>query len=246
MNQITIRNEQIKAQIRSLLSELPDEDRQEIVAETLTEIAPVESRLADLNHHDFGITDFECVFVMEYVTNGFNATQAYLTARPETAVASARVQACMVKGKAEVQRFIDEMLNRIGLTNSELERRLESIGNASMQDFFSLNDEDKLILDLPKAYASGAFSSVQRIRWTKGSDWPDIQFFDKTRAYDILTRVRGMQKEVRIIADLTKLAQQSNLSEEQLEQLKDAMREELVIDMKKSVKNGETIYEEST
>lgn len=244
MNELTIRNQQIKEKIRSLLAELPAEDQQEIVAETLnTTQGQFKERLADLAYQDFGLSDLEYSFVLEYLTNGYNATQAYKAIKPHVQIQSARVHGCVMKAKPHVQRFLGEMMDRIGLTNSELERRLESIVNTSMEDFFSLNPFGELELDLKKAYASGAFANVQMIRWTKGAKWPTIQFVDRTRGLDILTRVRGMQKEVRINADLAKLAQASNLSPEQLEQLKDAMKEEMVIDLKARQVGDKVVYE---
>jgi len=61
------------------------------------------------------LTHTEELFVIEYLRNGQNATQAYLTVRPNSSIKSAKVSACRLLKKSSV----------IGSIKNEVEKRYD-------------------------------------------------------------------------------------------------------------------------
>jgi hypothetical protein len=179
--------------------------------------------IADLHYEDYGLEDYQAMFCAEYLQNGFNATRAYIAVvAPGMDPVVAKSASARLRNHPNVARYLEVLFEHLVISNSEIQLRLQDMLTVSMEDFL---DESGEKIDLRKAYEMGALRGVQRLRKTEHG-W-DIQLYDRTKAIDIFTRVRGMQKQVKITADLDKIAQEHNVPAADLQAYKERVKSQL-------------------
>jgi hypothetical protein len=77
------------------------------------------------------LTDVQDAFCKEYLNNGFNATQAYLTVKPNVTNRSAGVNASKLLGKYEVQKHLQQLQHKsIATSPNPLPAREEMVQKA--------------------------------------------------------------------------------------------------------------------
>ncbi len=112
--------------------------------------------------------DLEQTFIAHYLANGFNATRAYLAARPNVAVISARQQGYELRHRPRVDQAIRAGLaavwKRLGMEVDEAIARVALIARANPQDAF---DEDGHLLPVHEwpedlALALDGFDEVEK------------------------------------------------------------------------------------
>ena len=74
-------------------------------------------------------------FVLEYLSNGFNATQAYQTTYLEATYATARTEASKLLAKHNIQDQITTFLEENSMKALEILARLERIARSSAADW---------------------------------------------------------------------------------------------------------------
>lgn len=178
--------------------------------------------ISNLDYREFGLSESHYLFCIELIENGFNATKAYITTMsPDMSPVVAKAAAARLRHDPLVSRFLEALFDRVLISNREVELRLQGMLNISLEDFIGADGNS---IDLVQAKELGALAGVQRLRKTEHG-W-DVQLFDRVKLLDILTRTRGMQKQVRVTADLDKLAREFGMDVTELMVAKDQLKEQ--------------------
>lgn len=202
-----------------------------------------ENKIAHLNYQEFGLNDLEWRFVQEYFANGYNASRAYLTANPTVKPDTARQMGPRFIRKPHIHRFVNACFNAIGMTNAELERRLEVLSTVDLLDAYDIDEKTGEIIrfNALKAKQSGVSMLITSIKVGKNGKY-EVTTEPRSRLIDIHTKVRGMQKQVSITADVHKIAEGNDRSADEvkeiLEVLKEVAKEEIIA----RTPDGVTIY----
>ena len=123
-------------------------------------------------------------FVLEYLSNGFNATQAYQTTYPEATYATARVEGSKLLAKPNIQDQITTFLEENSMKALEVLARLERIARSSAADWLSFDENGKPFCDLAKLEKAGLLDTVKSVKHTR--DGVNIEFHDKLKALELL------------------------------------------------------------
>ncbi len=239
---MTIRNSNLDM-LKQLIQGLSEAERNELLTEMLSNepsaalaLSPASSQsivetavhtLAGLDFTDYGLDERQFLFCLEYAQNGFNGAAAYRTVfDPKMSLAVSRAAAARLRNSPKIVEFLEVLFDKLLISNAEVQLRLVDMLNVSMEDFIA---EDGNSIDLATAKALGAMRGVQRLRRTEHG-W-DIQLYDRVKMLDVLTRVRGMQKTVKITADLDKMAEEFDYPAEDLHEIKRQMKEKLKLDL---------------
>lgn len=82
------------------------------------------------------LSDEHDMFCKEYITD-FNATQAYLRVHPETSYNSARVLACRLLARVNVQERVQELMQerseRLQISADDVVKELKEIASAEVE-----------------------------------------------------------------------------------------------------------------
>lgn len=139
---------------------------------------------ADLN-------DQQRAFVQNYVTNGYNATRAYIDAG--YAETQAAANACKLKAIEKVSSAIRTLLSESLMSSEELKKRIADDATASLNDFVTVVDGQPVI-DWQRAQDSGALRHLRELTIKPTMFGPEIKFklVDDQRAKDQLVKVLGL------------------------------------------------------
>lgn len=193
-----------------VLRQLSPEERQSLIDKHNTHDLPVvvedvpENKLAGLNYQEYGLTELDFLFVGEYFANGFNGKQAYMSVQSSVTPESAAVRAHQVLNKSNVKKFLSAVLDAMGMSNVELERRLEVLISADPMDAFDMVG-DTLTFNLERARRLGVTRLIKGIKQTRYG--VEVSFVPIDKLLDIATKVRGMQKKVAITGKLEQIAE---------------------------------------
>jgi phage terminase small subunit len=107
-----------------------------------------------------GVTPKQALFIDAYLTNGFNQTQAAITAG--YAKVSAHVEAHKVIRKPAVRAEIDRRMRDYRISADEIMGRLSAIARANIEDLIDDNGN----LDFKRARQRGALAAIRSITQT--------------------------------------------------------------------------------
>lgn len=135
-------------------------------------------------------------FLELYVTNGFNATAAYIGAGYKEAGAAQNASALIRTHKVAtaLKLLLDECL----MSDAELLARISDEATASMAPFLSqreINGEHGSVgLDLDAAAQAGKLHHVKKfkVKRTKYGEEISIELVDRQRAQEMLLKVKGL------------------------------------------------------
>lgn len=151
------------------------------------------------------LEDWEEAFCLEYM-NHYNMTRAYLEARPNVSYNSARTEGSKTFAKPNIQQRLQELKqaknHELFLDAVDLDRELIKIAFADMNDYVSFGHNDQpdnkhtelgsYIYLNDSSEVEG--SAVKRVR--VGSEWVEIQLYDKLEAIKMLyERIGASGKE---------------------------------------------------
>lgn len=136
-------------------------------------------------------------FLEIYVTNGFNATSAYIGAGYKEAGAAAHASRLVRNGKVEAALKL--LLNECLMSDAELLARISDEATASMSPFMArrVRDDGELGpvgLDLEAAAEAGKLHHVKKfkVKRTKYGEEISIELVDRQRAQEMLLKVKGL------------------------------------------------------
>lgn len=134
-------------------------------------------------------------FLELYVTNGFNATAAYIGAGYKEAGAAQNASALIRTHKvaAALKLLLDECL----MSDAELLARISDEATASMMPFLSqreIGEHGSVGLDLDAAAQAGKLHHVKKfkVKRTKYGEEISIELVDRQRAQEMLLKVKGL------------------------------------------------------
>lgn len=142
-----------------------------------------------------GLSPRHRAFVAHYITNGFNATKAYISAGyAETGAAQ---NACRLIRNDKVAAALKLALADALMGADELRARISDDAKASMDAFLSVDAEGALSLDWPRAAASGALRYIKRLKLKPTDSGQEVSFelIDRQRAQDQLARCLGLYSD---------------------------------------------------
>lgn len=130
-------------------------------------------------------------FVEQYVTNGYNATRAYIEAGYSDRDASQN--ACRLIRNDKVSSAIRTALSESLMSAEELKKRIADDATASLNDFVTVVDGQPVI-DWQRAQDSGALRHLRELTIKPTMFGPEIKFklVDDQRAKDQLVKVLGL------------------------------------------------------
>lgn len=132
------------------------------------------------------LTDKQRAFVEYYLANGFNGTQAALSAG--YAEKGARQQAAETLAKPYIRELIEARIKEIAMSADEALARLSEMARASMEDFI---DADTATLNLAKAKANGKLHLVRKFTHNVGKETENISI----ELYDAQSALLAILKE---------------------------------------------------
>lgn len=130
-------------------------------------------------------------FVEQYVTNGYNATRAYIEAGYSDRDASQN--ACRLIRNDKVSSAIRTALSESLMSAEELKKRIADDATASLNDFVTVVDGQPVI-DWQRAQDRGALRHLRELTIKPTMFGPEIKFklVDDQRAKDQLVKVLGL------------------------------------------------------
>lgn len=106
---------------------------------------------------------------------------------------SAKQMAYYLRGKSDVQDQIRIRLSAAGISDAEIIGVPASIVRYSLADVIDVYPDGSWELNLHKAMANGAITAVRKLgQDAKGR--PYVEMYDKLRAADLLSSVRGLKR----------------------------------------------------
>lgn len=153
-----------------------------------------------------GPTDLELAFLAEYVTNGRNASQAYMTVKPNAKYSTARTEAAKILAKphnrTRLRRIQAEAERKAGVSAERVLSELAALAFSDLGEVVDLNDF-ALRQRMPPT-ARRAISSVKLRKTTttnarggkKEVQAIDLKMHAKADALDKLSRHLGLYKDL--------------------------------------------------
>lgn len=155
-----------------------------------------------------GLTDLERRFIVEYLSNGHNGTQAYIDSCDGTPNRNtAEKKACEILARPPVAeriaKAIDAAARKIDITAERVLAEIATVAFARMGEFARVTEHGALVLDVSKAdpsltavseitqdeYWEGKGDDAERIKRTK------FKLHSKLDALDKLARHLGLFKD---------------------------------------------------
>ena len=237
--------------IDTLLRQLPDDEKKALLEKHVQQSLPMvvedkdENKLANINYQEHGLNISEFHFVLEYFNNGYNALQAYLTVHPDVRWESAKTLGHSTIHRPYVKQFISLCMNAMGMTNVELERRLEALIEADPLDCFDFDENGKIIrFNAIKAKRTGMSPLIKGFKQTKFG--VEVSFVPFDKLMDIATKVRGMQKKISITGDLHKIAEGNDLPVDDIVDMVSVVRKQIKPAVIARFDNGIEIYQDDS
>jgi phage terminase small subunit len=129
-------------------------------------------------------------FCLAYLTNGYNATQAYLSAHPDVKNPTARVEGHRDLTKPNIQRYLASKLgNRWKAWDMEAEEASARLAQDARADLRLLFDEDGALLD-PKDWPDELANSIESYEAEKGK----VKLVSKLHARRTILELTGKLK----------------------------------------------------
>lgn len=137
-------------------------------------------------------------FIEHYLTNGFNATRAYIAAgyKPDNAAVSASQLLRNPKVAAALKLALADAL----MSADELRARISDDATASMLDFVSVED-GRIKHDWQRAHDTGALRHLRKLTIKDTEHGREVRFeiVDDQKAKDQLAKMMGLYSESRVI-----------------------------------------------
>lgn len=153
--------------------------------------APVADETHDEPEWAADLNPRQRAFVEQYVTNGYNATRAYIEAGYSDRDASQN--ACRLIRNDKVSSAIRTALSESLMSAEELKKRIADDATASLNDFVTVVDGQPVI-DWQRAQDTGALRHLRELTIKPTMFGPEIKFklVDDQRAKDQLVKVLGL------------------------------------------------------
>lgn len=142
------------------------------------------------------LTKRQEAFIYEYLTNGFNATQAYLKVFKTKNPDQARYKASRLLQKDHIQKKIQEELKkRQAKYEATTENIVKELSNIAFSDIFELidiQDDRTIILKSKDQLKEIDKKAVQSITYDAKTGSIKIKMHDKLKALELLGKHLGM------------------------------------------------------
>ena len=145
------------------------------------------------------LTEKQRQFVLHYLQNGFNATQAAISAGYSKD--SARVIGCENLTKPDIQDAIKEHIDRIGITPEKIKSAVAEIAFADPADFDRLSRQYSLA-ELREDGCNTRVVKKIKTRMEAEGDRDDPQYFE-VREVEFYDRLSALEKLAKIYAMMT-------------------------------------------
>lgn len=132
-------------------------------------------------------------FVMNYVTNGYNATKAYIDAGYSKKGAAQAASRLLTNVK--VQKALAKLLETQVMSKEELKARVSQDARASMAPFIVVNEQGEMTIDWSKAEEAGALQYIKEVT-VKDGIVTSIKLVDSQKAKEQLIKMFGMAVDV--------------------------------------------------
>ena len=146
------------------------------------------------------LTDKQRSWLMEYLSNGLNATQAV----KDSAYQTSEDDQCRAMGHQnrthpKIRPLIQHACRR-HMTENEVLKHVSHIARATWEDFLSFTDGGRVVPDLQKARQRGKMKLVDKIKWDAEYDEEKgevvryvkkLQLKDSQKAHDQLLKATG-------------------------------------------------------
>ncbi len=144
-----------------------------------------------------GLTDLQQAWLLKYVQNGLNATQAAKDAGYQcSSDASYRQQGFENRRHRKIRPLLLHVMSR-HVSVDEALTRLSSIARGSMGDFLSFDDNGRAIPDLDKARKRGSLHLIKEVKFTRRRDeetGEEVVEVASIKLYDSLKALRTILK----------------------------------------------------
>jgi phage terminase small subunit len=146
------------------------------------------------------LTGLQKAWFIEYMQNGYNATQAARDAgyQAKESGSSFRVIGHNNRHHDKISRLIADAFAAQAMSAEEALARVATIARGSIEDMISLDEDGNPIWDLEKAKANGALHLIKDLTLERTEDPQGnvttkvkITTYDKTKAQKIILRAQG-------------------------------------------------------
>lgn len=135
------------------------------------------------------LKDEHKVFLLEYIRLG-DPRQAALNAKyAESTAQNARIE---LLGRKDIRDALDVWLEGHTLRAREVVAALTEIAEASAADFYRVDDDGKLVLDLEQDTAKRKLRAVKGLKFDKDGNLINFELYDRKSALDSLGRYHGL------------------------------------------------------
>ena len=144
------------------------------------------------------------VFVTEYITNGGNATQAYIAARPNVKYNTAMTESCKLLRNPKITEAIQTEFARLfkekdkEFRKGELYQQIVSIGNSDIGDIIDIKGDTVRIKDLSSLTPS-VRKSIKSIKVTRKETEKGVQFVHEVVLHDKMKALELQSKILRLV-----------------------------------------------
>jgi hypothetical protein len=166
--------------------------------------APLQDQPTDLFQTEVSIlwhdlTDLQQAWLIEYMQNGFNATQAARDAGYQCKSENGfRVQGHENRHHPKIAHLISTAMERY-MDGGEAMKRMATIARGDMADFLSIGEDGTVELDLAKAKARGKLHLIRDIKINTTTDPEtgektssvDLKLYSKSVALKIILKALG-------------------------------------------------------
>lgn len=151
-----------------------------------------ETEVAELWH---GLTDLQQNWLLAYLSNGLNATEAvrqagYKATDPD----SCRAMGHTNRNHPKMRPLIEHACQR-HMTKNEVLQRVTEVARASWEDFIRFTEDGRVVPDLEKAKRRGVMHLVDQVKWDTddlGNQYvSEIKLKDSQKAQDQLLKATG-------------------------------------------------------
>lgn len=127
----------------------------------------------------------EQTFADTYLTNGFNATRAYITAHPRTSEATAAVQASRLLRKPNITEYLNTRYAEQVMSAEEALNRVATIARADLSQY-----EEGGFINLDAMKEDGLGFLLKGISY-KPNGITELQFHDSYKALEDILKAHG-------------------------------------------------------
>lgn len=101
---------------------------------------------------------------MNYLSNGFNATQAYLSLHPNSSYAAARNSASEILAKPDIQAIKNDRMNKMAMPANEVIARISNIAMASQFPFIKYQSDGFVYFDFSHPEAKDHLYLIKKLK----------------------------------------------------------------------------------